>query len=128
MFHTVCKFYTTCIRPIMEYACPVYHNSLPNYLSDELESLQKRAMRIIFPFVSYFEALELAKLETAYNRRQTQTTNLFQEISHNPEHKLYRFLPKLNKCNFKLRNTRKFHVPVCKTNRLQNSFFYTNCT
>ncbi len=121
-------FYTTCIRPIMEYACPVYHNSLPNYLSDELESLQKRAMRIIFPFVSYFEALELAKLETAYNRRQTQTTNLFQEISHNPEHKLYRFLPKLNKCNFKLRNTRKFHVPVCKTNRLQNSFFYTNCT
>ena len=40
-------FYTVCIRPIMEYACPVYHNSLPSYMSDELESLQKRAMRII---------------------------------------------------------------------------------
>ena len=79
-------FYITCIRPTMEYACPVYHNSLPNYLSDELESLQKRAMRIIFPSLPYFEALELAKLETSYIRRQTQTTNLFQEISNNPQH------------------------------------------
>ena len=121
-------FYITCIRPTMEYACPVYHNSLPNYLSDELESLQKRAMRIIFPSLPYFEALELAKLETSYIRRQTQTTNLFQEISNNPQHKLYRFLPRLNKCNFNLRSTRKFQVPVCKTNRLQNSFFYSNCT
>ena len=112
----------------MEYTCPVYHNPLPNYLSDELESLQKHVVRIIYPFVSYFEALELSKLETVYNHRQTQTTKLCQEISNNPEHKLHRFLPKLNKCNFKLRNTRKFHVPVCKTNRLQNGFFNSNCT
>ena len=55
-------FYTVCIRPIMEYACPVYHNSLPSYLSDELESLQKRAMRIIHPFVNYRDALDLCKL------------------------------------------------------------------
>ena len=37
----------------MEHACPVYHNSLPSYLSDELETLQKRAMRIIHSFVNY---------------------------------------------------------------------------
>ena len=35
----------------MEYACPVFHNALPAYLSVELEQLQKRAMRIIFPLV-----------------------------------------------------------------------------
>ena len=44
-------FYLTCIRPVTEYACPVFHNALPAYLSTELEQLQKRAMRIIFPFV-----------------------------------------------------------------------------
>ena len=44
-------FYLTCIRPVTEYACPVFHNALPAYLSAELEQLQKRAMRIIFPFV-----------------------------------------------------------------------------
>ena len=107
----------------MEYACPIYHNSLPSYLSDELESLQKRAMRIIHPFVNYRDALELANLETVYNRRRARTTKLFQEFGKKPEHKLHRFLPKLNKCNFNLRNTRKYHVPVCKTNRLQKSFF-----
>ena len=37
-------FYLTCIRPVMEYACPVFHNALPAYLSAELEQLQKRAM------------------------------------------------------------------------------------
>ena len=26
-------FYTTCIRPVLEYACPVFHHSLPQYLS-----------------------------------------------------------------------------------------------
>ena len=74
-------FYTVCIRPIMEYACPVYHNSLPSYLSDELESLQKRAMRILHPFVDYCNALELVNIETAYNCRQAPTTKLFQEAS-----------------------------------------------
>jgi hypothetical protein len=43
------QFYRTCIRPVTEYACPVYHNSLPDYLRNELEAVQKRAMRIIFP-------------------------------------------------------------------------------
>ena len=41
-------FYLTCIRPVTEYACPVFHNALSAYLSAELEQLQKRTMRIIF--------------------------------------------------------------------------------
>ena len=42
-------FYTTCIRPVSEYACQVFHNGLPKYLSDELEKIQRRALKIIFP-------------------------------------------------------------------------------
>ena len=56
----------------LQYACPVYHNSMPSYLS-ELESLQKHATRIIHPFGS----LELANLETAHDPRQAQTTKTF---------------------------------------------------
>ena len=33
-------FYLTCIRPVTEYACPVFHNALRAYLSAELEQLQ----------------------------------------------------------------------------------------
>lgn len=46
------QFFRTCIRPITEYACPVFHDGLPVYLSNELEGVQKRAMRIIFPLCS----------------------------------------------------------------------------
>ena len=40
-------FYTICVRPFVEYACPVFHTALPQYLSEELERLQKRAIHII---------------------------------------------------------------------------------
>ena len=36
------SFYTTCIRSDAEYACPVFHTALPQYLSDQLERLQKQ--------------------------------------------------------------------------------------
>ncbi|XP_028414030.1 uncharacterized protein LOC114537099 [Dendronephthya gigantea] len=32
-------FYVTCIRPVAEYACEVFHDSLTKYLSDDLERL-----------------------------------------------------------------------------------------
>ena len=41
------QFYCTCIRPVVEYASPVFHYALPVYLNDELERIQKRALSII---------------------------------------------------------------------------------
>ena len=37
------------VRSILEYACSVSHTSLPNYLCNRIEQLQKRAIRIIYP-------------------------------------------------------------------------------
>ena len=37
------KVYSTCVRPIL-----VWHNNLPVYLSNQVEQIQKRALRIIF--------------------------------------------------------------------------------
>ena len=64
-------FYLTCIRPVTEYTCRVFQNALPTYLSAELEQPQKHAMRIIFPFVPYSDALHQANLETLSRRRQS---------------------------------------------------------
>ena len=89
-------FYLTCIRPVTEYACPVFHNALPAYLSAELEQLQKRAMRIIFPFVPYSDALHQANLETLSGRRQSITNKLFNSITCNSDHKLHELLPPRN--------------------------------
>ena len=110
-------FYLTCIRPVTEYACPVFHNALPAYLSAELEQLQKRAMRIIFPFVPYSDALHQANLETLSRRRQSITTKLFDSISCNSDHKPHELLPP----------RRNFNVPLAKAKRLKNTFIYSNC-
>ena len=43
------------VRPVVEYACPVWHTNLPIYLSDNIEMIQKRAVRAIFPGMSYVD-------------------------------------------------------------------------
>ena len=43
------KVYCCFVRPILEYACPVWQSSLSILLSDQIEHIQKRALRIILP-------------------------------------------------------------------------------
>jgi len=49
------RFYCSVIRLILEYACQVFYCYLPLYLSEEIERIQRRALRIIFPGCSYSE-------------------------------------------------------------------------
>ena len=37
------------VRPVLEYACPVWHTNLPKYLSDNIEMIQKRSIEIYIP-------------------------------------------------------------------------------
>ena len=45
----LCSFYKTCIHPVIDYSCQLYNFALPEYLSDDLEHLQRRALRIVYP-------------------------------------------------------------------------------
>ena len=119
-------FYTTCIRPVAEYACETFHNSLPIYLSDELERLQKRAFRIIYPTLSYSEARVALGLPLLSARREELTTRLFDKILQDSNHRLHHLLPPKNECQVTLRKKRTFNVPVCKTNRFKRSFLMAN--
>ena len=75
-------FYCTCTRAIVEYASPVFHYGIPNYLSKDIERIQLRAMRIIFPRSrkSYNEAISLSNLGKLEERRQAACDKLFKEI------------------------------------------------
>ena len=33
--------YVSVVRPVLEYACPVWHTNLPQYLSDNIEVIKK---------------------------------------------------------------------------------------
>ena len=71
------QFYTTCIRPILDYGAPLYHYALPQYLQESLQRIQKRALSIIFPEVSYQDSLQLSCLSSLSSRRQELCDKLF---------------------------------------------------
>ena len=92
-------FYTTCIHPITENVCAVFHNGLPVVcVSDELECLQKRALRIIYRYVSYRDASSDANLGSRANRLSAITAKLLADIISKQDHKLRHLLPPPNKC------------------------------
>ena len=64
------SFYSTCIRPVAEYACPVFHTALPQYLSDQLERLQKRALRMISTNDLSYRLEEVFNIPTFYHRKE----------------------------------------------------------
>ena len=74
-------------------AWPVSHNSLLLYSSENLKKLQKRALRIICPTLSYREV----GIDTLFYRREFITKNLFEDVDDNTEHKLHELLPNKNK-------------------------------
>jgi len=43
----IVHFYTTVIRPVLEYACPVWQTSITNEQCIHLESIQKRTIHIM---------------------------------------------------------------------------------
>ena len=119
-------FFTTCIRPILEYASPVFHNSLTNYLRQDLERIQKRALRIILPWTSYEGALQSTGLERLSHRRDILSNKLFDAIITDDNHKLFTLLPPCNETvNMTLRSSHRFNVTF-QTNRFKNSFIIHN--
>ena len=121
------RFYCSVIRSILEYACQVFHCNLPLYLSEEIERIQRRALRMIFPDCSYSEGLVKAGLPTLYDRRSTLCKELFKDIDAQGNHKLRHLLPSRSQQNYNLRSTRAFAAPVCKTNRFRDSFIISHC-
>ena len=91
-------FYCSAIRSVLEYSCMIFHWSLPRYFSEDLESIQKRTMCIILPDYKYHDTLKIANIDSLYDRRQSCSLKLLNEVSHNNNHKLVRMLPPRSKC------------------------------
>ena len=62
------KVYTYNIRSVLKYAAQVWQD-ISEYLSDAIESIQRRALRIIFPNSSYQQTLDQANLTSLADRR-----------------------------------------------------------
>ena len=115
-------FYTSCIRSILTYASPVFFYALPEYLKNELERIQKRALRIICPGHCYDDAMELANIVPISDYILEICKQTFDRIINDSGHRLYSLVQQRGPSQYALRRTRRFSVPKCKTERCMNSF------
>ena len=120
------KFYTTCIRSLLEYCSAVFHDSLPDYLHLRLERVQIRCLPIIYPQVTYEEALEKANLPTLKHRREKLVVQLFNNIMTDDQHQLHSLLPNKKESRYNLRRNTGFVLPKCRTDRYKNTFIPAN--
>ena len=114
------RFYTTFIRPTLEYAAPVWHPGLTQQLSEQLEGVQRRALHSILPDKSYRQALESTGLPKLCDRRKDLCLN-FARSTFNSEFRHW-FPAQRHSCHGRnLRNNRQLSIPKCRTLRIQNS-------
>ena len=115
--------YASLVRSVLEYCCPVWHNNLPQYLSDLVERVQKRAFRIILPNTTYSEALAELKSMSLSETRDELCKKTIKKIVKGTS--LSHLLPTTRVCAHgrDLRNGNNRSSFSCRTNRFKNSFF-----
>ena len=109
------------IRPLLEYACPVWHSSLTCTLNNQLEDIQRRALRIIYPQMSYKDSITQFNLPTLYDRRELLCESFYKNATR-PDSKLFNLLPEPAPSHYNLRKPRRLPLFKCRTKRFKNSF------
>ena len=112
--------YSTVIRPVLEYACQVWHFNISGYLSDDIERVQRRALRIILPELSYTEARELINIPLLKDRRESLCKRFF--LKHENPRTRNEFLPNKSAATYDLRIKCKYNNHFCKTERFKKPF------
>ena len=114
------KMYLCYIRPVLEYACPVWHSCIPEYLCEQVEAVQKRALRIICKNVSYSENMESTGIVSLKDRRESLCRKYLNRIN-KPSNRIFNLLPPGSEHQYNLRNNRLPSIKA-KTERFRNSF------
>ena len=109
------------IRPILDYGVPVFNGSLTVMNCCSLETIQKRACRIMLgdAYITYKIALEKCTLVTLKDRRKKICTDFASNLESNPQ--CQEWLPLTQSTHYSLRKRAKYQQFKCKTKRFQNS-------
>ena len=89
--------------------------------------VEKRAMSIICPGLPYQETIELVNIVPIVDFITGLSSNTFDTIIKNPEHRLNRLIQFSGPSRYSLRCNRRFIVPKCKIDRFRNSFIIRSC-
>jgi hypothetical protein len=113
------NIFNTLIRSILEYANPIFVN-LPTETCLKIESIQKRAHKIICGFDNYKNCTECI-LIPLQERRKTLAMRLFKKMNTDLNH------PPSNLAHRRSERSSAFILPTINTNRYRNGFINT-CT
>jgi hypothetical protein len=120
-------YYVHVIRPVLEYACPVWHSGLTTEQTDLLENVQKRALRIIygdcFASATYCDYCCEIDILTLADRRQRLSHKFFQKMRH-PSCCIHHLVPEKRdeSLRSRLRNSFQYQVPFARTEKYKKSF------
>ena len=115
------QMFGSLVRPVLEYAAPLWHSGLTKGQSDGIEDVQERVLRIIFPGKGYTDALKESGLAKLAVRRNDHCKKLFIQMG-DPAHKLHHLLPASMQNEQGLRSKFKYEPPKCRTMRYKNTF------
>ena len=91
--HDLVTIYISVIRPVVEYACPVWHTNLNRHLTESVETVQKRALKCIYPGNEYADILCLTNLHCLKEIRASLCKKYFPKIMETT-HRLNCLLPR----------------------------------
>ena len=117
-------FYFSVVRPILEYACPVWHTSLTKEQTCQIEHIQKRAMRIIFDSncIDYEHFCCVKKWIRCKLAEWNCVKKIFRSSVLNEASCLHGLLPAIRAdAPYALRHKPQY-IPQVRTSRFSNSF------
>ncbi len=111
------------LRPVMEYAAVVWHSSITDRQTHELERIQKRAVKTILgpEYTSYKEGLSACNIDSLANRRTAQCLKFAESLSDNIRCKHLIPPTRFVSHGKNLRNSNSITQLRSRTTRFQNS-------
>ena len=117
--------YCSFVRSAVEYAAPALSN-VTIYLSDSIETIQKRALRIIYPSLTYEGALVHSGLRPLVHRSEDLRKSFMHKlrsnninVNNNPVAQLINTQYQVHEHNYQLR-TQSTYPPFTRTDRFKN--------
>ena len=114
--------YIIYVRSILEQSCVVWHSSLTFENKEDIERVQKNALRIILQneYTQYEKALDLLNLDSLEDRRTHLSLRFALKCKNNPiMSTLFEHKEKIHEMT--LRKTEIFKVNTANTERYRNS-------
>ena len=110
------------VRPVLEYASPVWHSGITQKQINQIESIQKRVCRIILghQYSTYSQALSKLGLEPLSDRRTSLCTKFALRKFKSGKFSEW-FQKSKSSHSMSLRSGRTLEQHLCSTNRLKNS-------